>query len=212
MSNFDDNLFDDFDAFEGYEDEQPASGGSPKKSGGNRNFWIAIGVIGVFVLLIIAAMAVYMLVIYPQQRQTALDQAAQINAQNTMTVAAATEMALAQALLQTPSATIELPTEAPTNTPVVVFPTATEEPTMAAGEMDAAAGGDLTYRTQTVAALLTLAAGGEVDTATPNSLTATALPTTGFADEVGLPALFGMGVLLLGVVFVVRRLRSAASV
>jgi LPXTG-motif cell wall-anchored protein len=210
MSNFDDNLFEDFDAFEGYEDEQP-KGKAPKPKSSNRNFWIAIGVIGVFVLLIIAAMAVYMLVIYPQQRAAALDQAAQINAQNTMTVQAATEIALAQALLQTPSPTMELPTEAPTNTPVVVFPTATEEPTIAAEEMEAAAGGDLTYRTQTVAALLTLAAGGEVDTATPNSMTATALPTTGFADEVGLPALFGMGVLLLGVVFVVRRLRSAAS-
>jgi hypothetical protein len=210
MSNFDDNLFDDFDAFEGYEDEQPSSP-EPKRPGGNRNFWIAIGVIGVFVLLIIAAMAVYMLVIYPQQRQAALDQAAQINAQNTMTVQAATEIALAQALLQTPSPTIALPTEAPTNTPVVVFPTATEEPKMAAEQMDAAAGGDLTYRTQTVAALLTLAAGGDVATATPGGVTATALPTAGFADEVGLPTLFGMGVLLIGVVFVVRRLRTAAS-
>ncbi|MBI9049449.1 MAG: hypothetical protein JEZ00_08515 [Anaerolineaceae bacterium] len=210
MSNFDDNLFEDFDAFEGYEDDQPA-GKAPKPKSSNRNFWIAIGVIGVFVLLIVAAMAVYMLVIYPQQRSEQVQQAAQINAQNTMTVQAATEMALAQALLQTPSATMVVDTEEPTNTPVVVFPTATEEPTMAAEEMEAAAGGDLTYRTQTVAALLTLAAGGSVETGTPDGQTTTALPTAGFADEVGLPSLFGMGVLLIGLVFVVRRLRTAAS-
>jgi hypothetical protein len=209
MSNFDDTLFEDFDAFEGLDDGK-TSNRAPKKKSSNRNFWVAIGVIGVFVLLIVAAMAVYMLVIYPQQRATQMEQAAQINAQNTMTVQAATEMAFAQALLQTPSPTIPLPTEKPTNTPVVVFPTATEEPTMAAEGMQAA-GGDLFYRTQTVAALLTLAAGGTVNTQTPNAQTVTALPTTGFADEVGLPGLFGVGVLLLGLVFVVRRLRTAAG-
>jgi uncharacterized membrane protein YeiB len=210
MSNFDDNMFEDFDAFEGLDDGK-TSPGAPKQKGSNRNFWVAIGVIGVFVLLIIAAMAVYMLVIYPQQRATQLEQAAQINAQNTMTVQAATEMAFAQAQLQTPSATMVIATEIPTQTPVVVFPTATDVPTMAAEDLQAA-GGDLFYRTQTVSALLTLAAGGTVNTQTPNAQTVTALPTTGFADEVGLPGLFGVGILLIGLVFVVRRLRTAASV
>ena len=209
MSNYDDNMFEDFDAFEGFEEEQP-SGHAPKPKKSNRNFWIAIGVIGVFVLLIVAAMAAYMLVIYPQQRQQQLEAAAQINAQNTMTVQAATEIAFAQAQLLTPSPTMVIPTEEATNTPVVVFPTATEEPSMAAGDIEGA-GGDLFYRTQTVAALLTLAAGGELSTATPDGLTTTALPTTGFADEVGLPGLFGLALVLLGVVFVVRRLRSAAG-
>jgi hypothetical protein len=209
MSNYDDNLFEDFDAFEGMEEEKSSSH-APKPKKTNKNFWVAIGVIGIFVLLIVAAMAAYLLVIYPQQRAAQLNQAAQINAQNTMTVQAATEIAFAQAQLLTPSPTMVIATEIPTNTPVVVFPTATEEPTMAAADLSAA-GGDLFYRTQTVAALLTLAAGGTVNTATPNGLTATALPTTGFADEVGLPGLFGLGVILLGVVIVVRRLRSAAT-
>jgi LPXTG-motif cell wall-anchored protein len=39
--------------------------------------------------------------------------------------------------------------------------------------------------------------------------TSTALPTTGFADEVGIPGLLGMAVLLIAVIFLARRLRSA---
>jgi LPXTG-motif cell wall-anchored protein len=211
MSNFDDNLFENFDAFEGFDEEQP-SGKAPKPKQNNRNFWVAIGVIGVFVLLIVAAMVVYMLMILPQQREAQMEQAAQISAQNTMTVQAATQMALAQAQFLMPSPTnMVVLTKVPTNTPVVVFPTATEEATMAAAQLNAQ-GGDLFYRTQTVAALLTLAAGGSVSTQTAQGQTVTALPTTGFAEDVGLPGLFGLGILLLAVVFVVRRLRNAASV
>ncbi|NMB89552.1 MAG: hypothetical protein GYA17_14430, partial [Chloroflexi bacterium] len=93
------------------------------------------------------------------------------------------------------------------NTPV---PTDTPEPTQ---ELEAAAvGGDLAARTQTVAALLTQAAqaGGGVPGGT-QQVTPTALPTAGFADEVGLPGLLGLSVLLVGVIFLVRRLRLSGS-
>lgn len=39
--------------------------------------------------------------------------------------------------------------------------------------------------------------------------TATALPTTGFADEVGLPGLLAMAAVLLIVIFLARRMRLA---
>lgn len=58
-------------------------------------------------------------------------------------------------------------------------------------------------RTATVAALLTAAAESQD---TPEA-TATELPDTGFVDEVGLPVLGGLALLLLGVIILVRRLR-----
>jgi len=38
--------------------------------------------------------------------------------------------------------------------------------------------------------------------------TSTALPNTGFADEVGLPGLFGLALGLILIIFLARRLRS----
>jgi len=45
-------------------------------------------------------------------------------------------------------------------------------------------------------------------TATP---TATGLPDTGFADDIGAPTLLGMAALLIVVIFVARRLRAATN-
>jgi len=42
--------------------------------------------------------------------------------------------------------------------------------------------------------------------------TPTALPDTGFIDDVGLPGLLGLAAALVLVVFIVRRLRLSASV
>jgi LPXTG-motif cell wall-anchored protein len=60
-------------------------------------------------------------------------------------------------------------------------------------------------RTATVSALLTQAANAQKTTTA--RATSTALPTTGFADQVGLPGLFGATIALLAVVFLARRLR-----
>jgi hypothetical protein len=45
-------------------------------------------------------------------------------------------------------------------------------------------------------------------TRTPSAPTATALPNGGFADEVGLPMMLGLSLLLLVVMVAARRLRS----
>jgi LPXTG-motif cell wall-anchored protein len=37
----------------------------------------------------------------------------------------------------------------------------------------------------------------------------TAIPDTGFADDVGLPLMLGLAVLLIVIIFLARRLRSA---
>ena len=69
--------------------------------------------------------------------------------------------------------------------------------------------------TATAAAAMTqtaeaIAGGAVTETPTPGP-TPTALPTAGFADEVGLPGLLFLGVALLVVVFLSRRLRASAS-
>ena len=84
------------------------------------------------------------------------------------------------------------PTATASPTPLLAVPTDTPVPTD-------------DPRTATVAALLTQAAIAQ-QTAVPTS---TALPSTGFADVVGIPGLLGMALLLVVVIFLARRLRSA---
>ena len=50
-------------------------------------------------------------------------------------------------------------------------------------------------------------AAGTPGAGTPQA-TSTALPTTGFADEVGLPGLFGLAAVLVVVIFLARRART----
>jgi LPXTG-motif cell wall-anchored protein len=197
----DENLMEPFDE----ENPQPEPEPEPNKPG-NRAFIAIIGIIGA-ITLVAAAVGIGLLYM---QNTSKLDEAAQINAENTMTVQAATQQAYESGLLLTPSATlIPLETEAPSPTPVIVFPTDTPEPTATVEPVTAADLGD--PRTATVAALLTQAAQGNPTAAAAGTLTAqpTALPTTGFADEVGLPGLFGLALLGIVILFVARRLRTS---
>jgi LPXTG-motif cell wall-anchored protein len=197
MSDLNDNQFEDF------EEESPTPPEDSGKPSGNRNFIIAIGVLGGISLLILIVLIIVGLVILPAQSKARKEQAALVNAQNTATSQAATQIAFAKAqATKTPTAT-----NLPSATPVVAIATATPETIITVGTPVVAQ--DLSARTQTVAALLTQAAGGN-GTATPTAK-ATALPTTGFADEVGLPVLFGLALLLVVVIFVVRRLRLSSS-
>jgi LPXTG-motif cell wall-anchored protein len=199
MTDFNTNQFEDFE-------EEPASNPPPSKSGGNRNFLLAIGVLGAISLLTLIVLIVVGLVILPARNKTRKEEAAQINAQNTATALAATQLAKIQQemVTATPSATLE-----PTSTPVVAIATLTEQPLATETPNTPSQAQDLSARTQTVAALLTQAASSKTTvTATPKT---TSLPTTGFADEVGLPAMIGIAVLLIAVIFLVRRLRTAPT-
>lgn len=213
---FDDSLFDDFEEevppFESdYDDElldmEDTSG---KKPGSNRTFMVIVGIIFAFFILIGGAIAAYVLLIAPKSQAKTAQEAALINAQNTATSVAATEQSFVMQQALTPSATL-MPsatqeTAADTPTPVMIVatdtpvPTATEEVTVEVGAADFDA------LTATVAALLTLAAEGKTTTATPS-----ALPTSGFADDVGLPGMFGLALLMVAIIFLARRLRTAAN-
>lgn len=159
----------------------------PPEESSNRTFLIAAGILGGIVLLSIACLAGYALLILPSQRATQQQAATAQAAQNLQVAQLLT--ATAQALI-VPTATITPP---PTQTPVIAQATATAVPST--NTPDPA--------TATVAAALTQAAQAQL-THVPTS---TALPGTGLADQYGAPGLVLMGMALIGVIFLARRLR-----
>ncbi len=201
MSDIDDNMLDDYETDPVAPD--PVSPAAGAASAANRPFYIALGVIGGAFLLAIIAMAVYAAVVLPQRSAAREQAAALVNAQNTATSQAATQVEAAMQFAPTDTATPVPPTEtpAPSATAVIAY-TATPIPTDTPASI---IGADMLARTATVSALLTEAAGGVL--AAGAAVTPTALPKTGFAEDAGVPSLFGAAVLLMAVIFLVRRLR-----
>jgi hypothetical protein len=172
---------------------EPTSTGAPRRAG-NR-FMVTIATLGGIILLALVAIAVYALVILPRQQvappQVSADQQT------------GTALALAIQATDTPTSTASsTPTRTntprPTNTPLI---TDTPDPA-----------------TQTVNALLTQAALAQTQAVTPTGPTSTpgtptstpsALPSSGFADEVGAPGLLAAAAVLIAVVILARRLRNA---
>jgi hypothetical protein len=163
----------------------------PPEESSNRTFFIIAGILGGIVLLSLACFAAYALFFAPS-RAASQAQAATAQAVQNLQVAQALT-ATSQALL-VPSATATLP---PTQTPVVAQATATAIPPT--NTPDPA--------TATVAAALTQAAAAQL-THVPTS---TALPGTGIADQYGVPGLVVMGMALVAVIFLARRLRFGQS-
>jgi len=200
MTNLSDNdLFDDF------EDETGAAGQEePEKRPRKGKFGLLVVILAVVFLLAVIAMAVIAAIYLPSRSATRQQQAAEINAANTATAQAATEVAFVQQLALTPSATpIPSNTPKPSPTAVVLQPSSTSVVAVTTGtaEPEGAVAKDLLSRTQTVAALLTQAAQGY------SSASGTALPATGFADEVGLPGMIGLAAVLVVVILLVRHMR-----
>jgi len=185
-SNYDENLPDD---------EQ-----LPEESNNNRTFLIAAGILGGIILISIACLVgVYL---FSQNNN------AQANAQAdaaTQTAQVASNF-INDALTATFEASI-LPTatEPPTSTPVVNVATST--PTVDPNATSALAAGTPAAATATVGAALTQAAIAQL-TIVP---TTTALPKTGFVDDVGVPGLVVMALAFIIVILMARRLRFAPT-
>jgi len=169
---------------------------TPPEEANNRTFLIAAGILGGIVLLSIICLAGYALVILPQQR--AAQQTGEQNAlatQNAQVNEALTATGVAFDLSQTPLATDTLP---PTETLVVAQPTATDTPEFTFTPDPA---------TQTIAAGYTQLA----ESTSTIVATTTALPTSGIADEFGLPGLVIAAMVLIVVIFLARRLRASST-
>jgi len=206
MSDYQDqgNQFDEFE-------ESP--GNRPQPGGGrNRTFFIAIGLIATIFVIGIVALLIVLFNRGPQQASQAQQEANRINTQNAAIAMTATADQLRVIQLQqtldaapkAPPATATRP--AATNTSVVAVPTATGTPT---STVSAEMATQTAKALQTQAAVGTNVGGypGPVTSGTPQ-VTPTGLPTTGFADEVGLPGLFGLAAVLIIVIFLARRARG----
>ena len=177
--------------------ETPETDETPPQEPGNRTFVIVAVSLGAIMLLTLACIIIYGMVYLPSANKAKQTQSAQAIAQQTAMSIAAQQTMLALVPTSTLTATF-VPTKAPaspTATLVVNKPvTATSTP----AQENAA--------TQTVAALYTKAALTQTALATAP----TALPTSGFADQVGLPGLVILGGVLVVVIFLARRLRTAS--
>ncbi len=186
-------------AFENIDAEQPQGAGVEPPPGGeatNRTFLIVAGILGGVTVLALACIAAYAFVILPRQRAQASQQVASLNARNTQVALAITQTSAAAYFTATPTATKVPPTA--TRTPTKVVVAATNTKVLAAVDP----------RTATVSALLTQASGIQrTKTVAP---TATALPKTGFAEDVGLPGMLGTAITLIAVFFLARRLRMSS--
>ena len=168
---------------------------APPEEASNRTFLIAAGILGGIVLLSIACLAGYALIILPQQGAARQTQSA-IETQNSGTINdALTATAVAFDLSQTPQVT---DTPFPTDTPLVAQPSVTNtlEFTLTPDPLTATVAAGYTQVAASTATVIT---------------TSTALPTSGFADEVGLPGLVIAALVLVAVIFLVRRLRMAPT-
>jgi len=202
MANYNDNDLEELDFGEEGQKPEPPEENKPA----NRNFLIALGVIGGIFVLITIALIVVATLILPGRNRASLEAGALTLAANTATAQFATDEAQRVIILQTPSVTpipSNTPTSPPaTNTPVVApTQTATTDPGAAASPTAVS-----DAQKATLAAQQTQLAGGKF-TATVIA-TSTALPNTGFADEVGLPGLLGLAAGLVLVIFLARRLRA----
>ncbi len=182
----------------------------PPEESGNRAFWIVIGVLAAIALLVLICISVYAFVIVPGQKNVYNAQRTQAAAQNTKVALAITQTSSVQqqqvALAATKSSgatqTAVKLAAAPTFTPVP--PTATKVVNIASSTSPPAPTDDLTA---TVSALRTEVANkGKTQMVTPS---ATQLGKTGFAEDIGLPTMIGLALLLMVVIFLARRLRTA---
>lgn len=185
--------FEDMD-LEDNEFDLESDDSSPPEESTNRTFYIVAAAIGGVMLLSLICLALYALVYAPQQRNRQATQVAAINAQNTQVAQAAVETGLAAKFTATPTITPIPPTATASSSPTLVIAQPTQGPVTPTID-----------RTATVAVLLTEAAAGRL-TATP---TASALPDTGFVEDVGIPAMVGLALLLVVIIFLTRRLRTA---
>jgi len=178
------------------EQEEQTSTGS-----GNRNFWIIFGVLGGILLLALICMAVYAVFILPDKRAEVSDQNATAIAQNTELALSGIQTESSKRITPTPIPT-DTPLPSPTITPLMSRSEATITATSVEGVMETRVK-MMTEAAQTDEAALALTQAVQA--------TSTALPETGFADEVGIPGMLALAAVLVVVIFLVRRLRSARA-
>jgi hypothetical protein len=169
----------------------------PEESNNNRTFMIAVGILGGIILISVACLgAVY---VFGRGRSTA---AAQTQVANGSATSAAVNAVMNQALTATFEAAI-LPTTTMTPLPTSTSPVGVASPTNTPDPGFAGFDSTSIAKTATIGAAYTQAAAAQLTVVS----TTTALPKTGFAEDVGLPGLVVMALAFVIVILLARRLR-----
>lgn len=192
--------------------EGEASGeAAPEESeGGNKNFMIAAIALGSIFLLSLLCAAGYFLLVFPKtqaSRLTAAQTATAVQA-DAATAVAMTEQVLNATPTLAPTATF---TPIPTNTPVLFEPPTATLESAAGGANAPAAGGVAATQTQQAADATSTQQRAQALTTTLTPQGTHSLAATGFADEVGLPGLFIAALVMVAIIFLARRLRTAST-
>jgi hypothetical protein len=195
------------------DDNLPPDEPPPVEESSNRTFLIIAAVLGGVALIALICIGVYALVLRPQANAAQMSLKATSVAQET----AVGEIVAGTATSAMMTDIVAAYTATPTNTPIPPTATPTLPPTPVVAVADTAApaqpgvsptiapeAATATARYVTLEAILTQNAG------TPTTRpTSTGIPNTGFADDIGLPMMAGMALLLVLVIFLARRLRTA---
>jgi hypothetical protein len=191
--------FDNLDSDNVQSDVDDEEGGTPEEAS-NRTFLIVAGVFGAIVVLSLICLVLFVVFKVLPDRNNQSKKATQAAQQNISISDSATKTAIASKWTATPTITPSpvpvTPTSKPTDTPVIRPSSTPTSPNAATLEYL------YMIATQTKAAQ-----GLSSPTATP----ASTLAGTGFADQVGAPALLGLAAVLILVIFLARRLRTANS-
>ena len=175
-------------------------GGTPEEAS-NRTFLIVAGVFGAIVVLSLICLVLFVVFKVLPDRNNKSKEATQSAQRNIDIMKGVTQTAIARLWTATPTQTYTpvpvTPTTKVTDTPVIKPSSTPTSPNAATMEY--------LYKmaTETKAAL-----GKASPTVTPKP---TSLGDTGFADQVGAPALLGLAAVLIVVIFLARRLRTANS-
>ena len=171
----------------------------PEESNNNRTFMIAVGILGGIILISVACLgAVY---VFSRGRTATVQQTQIANSANASATAAAVNADINHSLTATFEASI-LPTTTLTPPPTSTPPVGVASPT---NTLIAGLDGTAVAKTATISAAYTQAAAAQLTVV----VTTTALPNTGFADDVGLPGLVVMALAFVIVILLARRLRTA---
>ncbi|OGN73675.1 MAG: hypothetical protein A2X25_15055 [Chloroflexi bacterium GWB2_49_20] len=183
--------------FEQGDDIEMDMAAPPPPEQSNRTFGIIAGLLAAVVFLSIVCMALYALVYLPRQKAGQSAQQATIEAQNALIARAMTQtmQAFAAGAQASPtSVATSVPTH-PLASPTPLLAVASQPPVNAA-------------MTATWSALNTQVAVGLL---TPTATQGAGMPTSGFADDVGLPGLVVMAFALIIVILLARRLRAVPT-
>jgi hypothetical protein len=174
-----------------YDENADFDDANPPEESSNRTFLLVAGILGGLVFLGLLCIVGYFFFRNNSNQQNQLTVEAQATLQAATIQVGLTQTALAQGLTQTAAVTNTVP---PTSTPVIAEATATVTATA-------------NPATATLGAAFTQIA-NSTQTIIPTS---TALPNTGFADDIGAPGLILIAIALVVVIFLVRRFRASPS-